>query len=96
MRSDDWKLVLPRPANPPGTGWWGRMIDEVKEPQLYNLRTDPAETTNVAEEHPEVVAELQEKIKDARTELGDRDVVGKGVRDFDNKPRKLEAMGQHR
>jgi arylsulfatase A-like enzyme len=96
VRSDDWKLVLPRPANPAGTGWWGRMIEEVKELQLYNLRTDPAETTNVAEEHPGVVAELQKIIEDARLDLGDLDVVGKGMRDFDNKPRTLEASGKQR
>jgi arylsulfatase len=29
VRSGKWKLVLPRPANPPGTGWSGRMIDAV-------------------------------------------------------------------
>ena len=30
--------------------------------QLYNLRTDPGETTNLSRQHPEVVAELQAKL----------------------------------
>ena len=47
--------MLPRPANPPGTGWWGRMIDEVKELALYHLVDDPGETKNVAALHPDVV-----------------------------------------
>ena len=30
--------------------------------QLYNLRTDPGETTNLSRQHPDVVAELQAKL----------------------------------
>lgn len=33
----------------------------------------------------------QARIAKARVELGDLDVVGEGVRDFDGKPRSLEA-----
>jgi len=35
-----------------------------KRPQLFNLRDDPHETTNVAGEHPEIVARMAEKIAD--------------------------------
>ena len=59
IRQGDWKLCLCR-----GSGGWS----EPKEPaatkqglpllQLFHLGDDPAETANVAEEHPERVAEL--------------------------------------
>jgi arylsulfatase len=89
VRVDQWKLVLPRPGKPPGTGWWGRMIEAVKEVQLYDLDTDPGETTNVADKHPEIVAKLMARIKAGRAELGDIDVVGKGARSFDKGPRRI-------
>jgi arylsulfatase A-like enzyme len=38
---------------------------------LYNVKTDPGETRNVAEKHPEIVARLQEVAKRAREDLGD-------------------------
>jgi len=91
IRVEQWKLVLPRPANPPGTGWWGRMIEEIKETQLYHLDADPGETTNVASQHPDVVAKLTKRIEAARAELGDMDVTGKGARFFDDGPRSIQG-----
>lgn len=91
VRLDQWKLVLPRKANPQSTGWWGRLIEEIKETELYNLDTDPGETTNVAEQHPEVVEKLMAKIAEGRAELGDHDVVGTGARNFDPQKRTLQA-----
>ncbi len=91
VRSGKWKLVLPRKANPSGTGWWGRMIEAVPQTQLFNLDDDPAEATNLAMEHPETVAALMKRIERARTELGDIDRTGSGVRLFDEGPRRLEV-----
>lgn len=91
IRVDQWKLVLPRPNNPPGTGWWGRMIEAVEETQLFDLNADPGETTNVAKQNPEVVATLMKRIEKARTELGDMDIVGSGARFFDEGPRQVGA-----
>jgi arylsulfatase A-like enzyme len=50
---------------------------------LYDLETDPGETTNVAESHPEVVKKLEELAEKAREELGDQSTKrkGKGVRE---------------
>jgi arylsulfatase len=87
VRADQWKLVLPRPGNPPGTGWWGRMIEEIDEVQLFDLHADPGETVNVAGKHPEVVTRLMQRIESARAELGDTDVTGSGARFFDKGPR---------
>lgn len=94
VRHDQWKLVLPRPGNPPGTGWWGRMIEEVKELELYDLDADPGETKNVADQNPDVVTKLQKRIESARAELGDMEVVGSGARFFDEGPRQIQGSGK--
>ncbi|PHS12507.1 MAG: hypothetical protein COA78_08070, partial [Blastopirellula sp.] len=91
VRHAQYKLVLPRKSNPGGTGWWGRMIEAVPETQLFNLDTDPGETTNVASKHPDVVAALMKRIERARTELGDIDQTGSQARFFDDGPRTLQA-----
>jgi len=91
IRVNQWKLVLPRPENPERTGWWGRMIDEVKTIQLFNLNEDPGETTNLAEANPNIVAKLKVRIEEARKELGDINVIGTGARFFDKAPRKLQT-----
>ncbi|MEA3224437.1 MAG: sulfatase [Planctomycetota bacterium] len=83
VRSGKWKLVLPRPAKPPGTGWSGRMIDAVEKTQLYNLEADIEERYNVADQHPEIVARLMKLIDKARADLGDHKTVGSGARFFD-------------
>jgi len=88
VRSGNWKLVRPRPARPPWTSWYGRMIDAVPQPELYDLQADIGEKHDVAAEHPEVVAELMKLIEQGRTELGDYDRVGQGARFFDEAPRR--------
>ncbi len=91
VRSGPWKLVLPREAMPAGLGWWGRMIDAVPAGALFNLDDDPGETTNVADEYPDVVAALMKRIDRARNELGDIDRIGRGARFFDDGPRRLQV-----
>jgi arylsulfatase A-like enzyme len=51
MRMGDWKAVR---------------LELGKPLELYNLRTDPGETMNVAEAHPEVVARIEQHLKTAR------------------------------
>ena len=58
IRSGDWKLI-----NGLGSGGFTKPSTIKPEPgepavQLYNLRTDPAETTNLAAQHPDKVKEL--------------------------------------
>jgi arylsulfatase A-like enzyme len=43
-----WKLILPAPGQPRG-----------EKPELYDLKTDPDENSNLAQEHPEKVRELR-------------------------------------
>ncbi len=60
VRKDDWKLVSYQVFNPENT-----------TVELYNLVDDIGEQNNVAEQHPEVVKELLELMKTARTETID-------------------------
>ena len=50
--------------------------------ELYDLKNDIGETTNVADQHPEIVTRLQQLASDARDDLGDRlnKRAGKGIR----------------
>jgi arylsulfatase A len=57
VRSGDWKLHLAKR----GTETF----------ELYNLANDVGETTDVAREHPEVVAEIMVHVAWARTSIGD-------------------------
>ncbi len=76
VRSGRWKLFVPREDRkafhadeaPPG------------EALLFDLVEDPGETTNVADDHPEIVAKLMAHAERAREELGDSDRPGRGVR----------------
>lgn len=91
VRDGRYKLVLPRPARPEGLAWWSRMIEEVKDVEVYDLAMDIGETRNVASSNPEIVAALMKRIEKARDELGDIDRMGKGARFFDTGPRRLVA-----
>ena len=78
MRSGKWKLILPhRYRSFAGKAGRDDGLPVEYEPtdvgmQLYNLDEDPAETTDLASSHPEVVAELLEMTVAMRTDLGDK------------------------
>jgi len=57
VRQGDWKLVR-----------YDVFSTKKTTTELYNLSTDLGEENNVAEQHPEVVKELSEIMKNARTE----------------------------
>lgn len=66
LRKGDWKLLLCR-----GSGGWSppneTQAKKQKLPavQLYNLKDDPKETTNLQAKHPELVAELTADLRRA-------------------------------
>ncbi len=57
LRKGDWKLVNYHVLDPKKT-----------TVELYNIATDPGEQNNVAESNPEIVKELTDLMKNARTE----------------------------
>lgn len=63
VRKDQWKLIMC-----PDSGGWsqplpGTMPDNAIPVQLYNLEDDIREQYNLAEGHPEIVAELSDLLK---------------------------------
>lgn len=90
VRQGQWKLHLPRDAEPIGAAPFSRnnhiaLQDRVgfDKPFLVNLRDDLEETTNVAAENPEVVTRLLNLAEAMRADLGDYDRVGRNMRFFD-------------
>ena len=56
IREERWKLCLCA-----GSGGWSK--DATQSPQLYDMIADPAESTNCAALHPELVAKLSAELK---------------------------------
>ncbi len=77
MRSGRWKLLLPHTARsmagqPPGKdGRPGKYKPLPVGLELYDLQSDPSETTDVAARYPDVVGRLQTMADAARADLGD-------------------------
>lgn len=65
VRKGDWKLLCT-----PSSGGWSfpkpgkddDLIVQLPSIQLYNMKDDPSETTNLVSEYPEVVKELKETL----------------------------------
>ena len=55
---DRWKLILTYD----GTTGHVRYLPTDMRPQLYDLKTDPHETHNLAAEHPDLVRRLAQKL----------------------------------
>ena len=76
VRSGNWKLHLP--LKPKKRNWGSH---EPESPlQLYNLKTDIAESKNIADKHPDIVKRLMTYAEKARQDLGDNDRPGKNQR----------------
>jgi len=71
VRRGDWKLHLPRTkAQLPF--WEGsKGFGVLDKPTLFNLKTDKAESNNVAGDHPEIVQQLTALAETTRGELGE-------------------------
>ena len=76
VRSGAWKLYLPlaRKRLSPFT------TIEHAPAELYDLQRDLAETDNVIDQHPQVVEQLTKFAEEARADLGDGALSGKGQR----------------
>jgi arylsulfatase A len=87
VRSGKWKLHFPHQYaslrnEPGGDGRPGPMELKRCALELYDLETDIGERTNVADEHPDIVALLTRLADGMRTQLGDRlnQVPGTAIR----------------
>jgi len=81
VRSGKWKLHFSRPEIRPGrygesAGWITHFAGILKEDLLFNLETDIGETTNLADEYPEIVQDLKTKARKAREDIGDYAIKG--------------------
>lgn len=69
IRKRDWKLALSR-----GSGGWSAPTEKQAEKeglpgkQLFNLKTDKAEQTNLASRYPEIVADLEQELERIKKE----------------------------
>ena len=89
VRKGDWKLHLPiteKVYQQFDVYAKNEDIYPLGETQLYNLKSDLGETTNVAAQHPEIVQELLALAETARDDIGDYNRVGKGARFYDPQP----------
>ena len=84
VRMGPWKLHFPHDyrtlnGRPGGTGGIPTRYEEGKiELALFNLQEDPSEMTNVAAQHPDVVAQIQQLADRMRSDLGDAATKTKG------------------
>jgi arylsulfatase A-like enzyme len=86
VRSGRWKLHLPHDyphiEQPGADAKPGTIITQKIDLSLFDLESDIGETTNVADQNPQVVARLLTYVETARADLGDAATkrVGPGVR----------------
>jgi arylsulfatase len=98
VRQGKWKLHLPRPQKAPWLAPFSpnghiEAADDVgfEQPALYDLEADLGETTDVADEHPDVVKRLLNVAEEARADVGDYNRIGQGARFFDEGPKRPDA-----
>jgi hypothetical protein len=71
VRDLEWKLVLASATTNATAGKGGKENQNGRSsPQLFHLKSDIGESKDVAAEHPEVVARLQELVKRMQNDLG--------------------------
>ncbi|MBI3849385.1 MAG: sulfatase [Verrucomicrobia bacterium] len=86
VRNGKWKLHAPHnythPEPPGGGGQPGKYATKKIGAELFDLEIDIGETTNVADQHPEVVKRLEALLENCRDDLGDSETKreGKDVR----------------
>ena len=94
VRSGKWKLHLEHDyktlaGQPGGEGGKRVRMAHANTPQaLFDLETDPGETTDLARANPEVVERLKKLADEARKDLGDSrmNATGSGVRHWGDIP----------
>lgn len=84
VRDGRYKLVLPRPAQPSwqagGNFNLGGQSVDISALELYDLKSDIGEKTNLAARHPDVVERLLKKVEQTRADIGDYNQKGRNCR----------------
>ncbi|MBS1828552.1 MAG: sulfatase [Acidobacteria bacterium] len=87
VRSGKWKLILPHtdeavpdPAKIGMGGKRGGVKSVTYQQALFNLETDPKETTDLSSQNPDTVKKLMALVEAMRAELGDSITHRKGSR----------------
>ncbi|MBN2632075.1 MAG: arylsulfatase [Bacteroidales bacterium] len=65
VRKDEWKYIEPGPGPKVNVNVNIELGNDTL-PQLYNLKTDPGETTNIAEQNPEILTGMKELLQSIR------------------------------
>ncbi|VGO13161.1 Arylsulfatase [Pontiella desulfatans] len=98
VRYGQWKLMLPYTEPEKGSiasSWQTYMekndVIRVEKPMLFDLEVDISETTDVADRHPEKVAELMKLAKQAQQDIGDHDTFSELARTFGAQRRTLST-----
>jgi arylsulfatase len=90
VRHKDFKLVFARPAGgemPYMPNFVTGHIESLPQTQLYQLSTDPTESTDVSAKHPNVMKLINTIATNSRADLGDFTGPGTGAHFFDEGPR---------
>ncbi|TRX62025.1 sulfatase-like hydrolase/transferase [Fulvivirga sp. M361] len=64
LRKENWKYIRPKPGAVAYLESKDMETGMSETDQLYNLSDDPGETKNVAEQYPEITAELKKKLEE--------------------------------
>ena len=80
VRMGDWKLHLPRSAEQLPFWEKNKAFLKLTSPVLFDLKTDPSESNDVANENPEMVSKLKALADETRGELGEYSQRGSGQR----------------
>ena len=98
VRYGKWKLMVPytEPVEGSIASSWQKYMEKndvirVEKPMLFDLEADISETTDVADRHPEKVAELLKLAKLAQQDIGDHDTFGEHARTFGAQRRTLST-----
>ena len=80
VRSGKWKLMVEHDEESKESKDRDNPIMVGVAQRLYDLESDPGETTDVAASHPDVIARLMKRVEAIREDLGDLGRKGKNAR----------------
>jgi arylsulfatase A-like enzyme len=71
IRQGNWKIHFPRQAKQVPFWEKNKAFFRLEKPVLYHLATDPGESKDAADQHPELILKFEGMAKDVRLALGE-------------------------